>query len=186
MKKRVSSLVLTTLVLLGLSACSSKEESITLKKLESECTVLGESAPSWVCGAYEEESRYVAVGSAPMSKLGHNFSRNEALLNARTNLVNQIELQIKNKAESYMRSTGLKENEMVEKVVTQVTKQTANMTLKNSKQISYWQSGKDNTIYLLVAIDKNSINEQIDTEIKDIVDNEIQIKNSEDALNKLQ
>lgn len=186
MKKRVFGAILTTLVLLNFTACSSKEENITPQKMESECTILGESAPSWICGSYEEESRYVGVGSAPMSKLGHNFSRNEALLNARTNLINQIEIEIKNKAESYMRSTGLKDNEMVEKVVTQVTRQTANMTLKNSKQISYWQSAKDNTIYLLVAIDKNSINNQIDKEVKNVVDNEIQIMNSEDALNKLQ
>lgn len=188
MKKRLLVAGLTTFAMLNFTACSSKKEEVVQvpKKMEVECVISGENAPAWVCGGYEEKARYVAVGSAPFSKLGHNFSRNEALMNARTNLVNQLQIEIKNKAESYMRSSGLKENEMVEKVVTQVTKQTANMTLKNSKQISYWQSAKDNTIYLLIAIDKSSLNEQIDTKVKDIVDNEIQIRNSEDALNKIQ
>lgn len=176
---------LTTFSLLNFTACSSKEEIKMPNKIEGECTILGETAPSWVCGTYEENNKYIAVGSAPMSKLGHNFSRNEALLNARTNLVNLIETEIKTKAESYMRSTGLKENEMVERVITQVARQTSTMTLKESKQISYWQSKNDNTIYLLVAMDKDNINKQIETSIKEVVDNELQIKNSEDALNNL-
>lgn len=189
MKKSIlisSSLIL--LSILSFSACSSKEEVEikTPQKMESECIIKGETAPAWVCGSFEEQNRYVAVGSAPMSKLGHNFSRNEALMNARSNLVNRIELEIKNRAESYMRSSGIQENELVEKVVTQVSKQTSAMTLKDSKQISYWQSEKDNTIYLLMAVDKTSISQSIDTQVKDIVDNDIQIKNSEDALNKIQ
>lgn len=185
MKKKLLIVGITTIALLGLTACSSKEKTYTPNKIEGECIISGESAPVWVCGAYEEANRYVAVGSAPMSKLGHNFSRNEALLNARTNLANQIELEVKNKAESYMRSTGLKDNEMVEKVVTQVTKQTTTMTLKESKQISYWQSEKDKTIYLLIAMNKDGVTKQIETTTKEVVDNEIQIRNSEDALNKL-
>lgn len=185
MKKKILIAGITTLALLSFSACSTKEKTYTPNKIEGECTILGETAPTWVCGGYEETNRYVAVGSAPMSKLGHNFSRNEALLNARTNLANQIELEIKNKAESYMRSTGLKENEMVEKVVTQVSKQTTTMTLKESKQISYWQSQKDKTIYLLIAMNKNGVTKQIETMTKKAVDSEIQIRNSEDALNNL-
>ncbi|CAI8198529.1 MAG: Uncharacterised protein [Arcobacter lacus] len=74
---------------------------------------------------------------------------------------------------------------MVEKVVTQVSKQTTNMTINDSKQISYWQSAKDKTIYLLVAISKDSIYKTIDMSVKDIVDSEIQIRNSEDALNNM-
>lgn len=180
----VSSLI--AISILTFTGCSSKEPEVKqVKKLESECIVSGEDAPSWVCGDYEESTKYVAVGSAPMSKLGHNFSRNEALMNARTNLVNQIELQIKNHAETYMRSAGLKENEMVEKVVTQVSKQSSSMTLKESKQISYWQSEKDNTIYILVAIDKANVSKDLQKDVEEAIDTEVQIRNSEDALNNI-
>lgn len=188
---KTSSILSTSLITLSIlffSACSSKEQTEVVKPkiMESECKVKGEEAPAWVCGSYDEQNRYIAVGSAPMSKLGHNFSRNEALLNARSNLVNRIEIEIKNRAESYMRSSGISENEMVEKVVTQVSKQTASRTINDSKQISYWQSEEDETIYLLVAVDKATINNSVDTEVKEIVDNELQIRNSEDALNKIQ
>ncbi len=50
-----------------------------------------------------------------MSKLGHDFHRREALANARTNLVNDIELEVKNRVESYMNSIGLKESESIER-----------------------------------------------------------------------
>lgn len=178
----ITSLFSITLVLF--TGCSSKNTSSIPQKVEGECIIAGEKAPLWACGSYEESDRYTAVGSAPISKLGFDFSRNEALMHAKTNLVNQIELDIKNKAESYMRSTGLKDNEMVEKVVTQVSKQTSKMTLKNTKQISYWQNSGDNSIYLLVAIDKATINNDIENAVKEIAD--LEIKNSEDALNKLQ
>ena len=184
MKKTILA-ISSALLVLNFTACSSKEEVVKPNKLEGQCLIQGVDAPTWVCGAYEEQERYTAVGSAPFSKLGQNFSRSEALLNARTNLVNQIQLDIKTKAESYMRSTGLKENEMVERVVTQVTKQTTNLTLKDSKQISYWQSPADKEIYILIAMNKDSLDKTIDASVKEAVDTEIQIRNSEDALNKL-
>lgn len=185
MKKTILAIT-SALLVLNFTACSSKEEITKPNKLEGECLIQGTQAPTWVCGAYEEAGKYTAVGSAPFSKLGQNFSRSEALLNARTNLVNQIQLDIKTKADSYMRSTGLQENEMVERVVTQVTKQTTNLTLKDSKQISYWQSPSDKEIYILVAMDKSNLDKAIDENVKEAVDTEIQIRNSEDALNKLQ
>jgi hypothetical protein len=184
MKKTLLSLI-SALIVLTLTACSSKEDVYKPNTIEGQCTIQSEVAPMWVCGGYDDPLKYTAVGSAPYSKLGQNFTRSEAMLNARTNLVNQIKLDIKTKAESYMRSTGLNANEMVERVVTQVSKQTTNMTINDSKQISYWQSAKDKTIYLLVAISKDSIYKTIDMSVKDIVDSEIQIRNSEDALNNM-
>lgn len=186
MKSKLLISCIATLTIMNFAGCSSKDEVYQPNPIEGECTIQGEKAPVWVCGSYEEANRYVATGSAPFSKLGHNFTRNEALLNARTNLVNQIKIDIKTRAESYMRSTGLQENEMVEKVVSIVSKQTSNMTIANSKQISYWQSSKDNSIFVLVAVNKNSVDSLIDKNLKDAVDNEIQLKNSEDALNRLQ
>eukprot|EP01156_Anaeramoeba_ignava_P012503 Anaeramoba_ignava/a490927_8.p1 GENE.a490927_8~~a490927_8.p1 ORF type:complete len:187 (-),score=-0.04 a490927_8:303-863(-) len=167
------------------SACSSKEEVYTPNKVEGECIINGEKAPMWVCGSYENPLQYTDVGSAPLSKLGHNFSRNEALANGRNNLVNQIELEIKNKTESYMRSTGIGENEMVERVIKQVSKQTSSMVLNNSKQISYWQNPADKTIFLLVAVDKADVDGKIDAQVKEIVENDQQIKNAKEELDSL-
>ena len=188
MKNKLT-LLLTFFLALIFTACSQKEENVVVKPnaIEgNECIISGVKAPSWACGAYESDTKYAAVGSAPLSKLGHNFSRNEALMNARNNLIQQIELEIKSNAESYMRSSGIKDAEMVEKVVTQVSSQNSSMVLKESKQISYWQNEKDNTIFILAAVDKASVKEKVDEDVKEYINNEIQIKNSEDALNRLE
>ena len=166
-----------------ISGCSQKQQHPTPNPVEGgQCIIAGVEAPLWACGSYSEDSRYVAVGSAPISKLGHDFSRREALANARSNLVNQIKLQVKNKTESYMRSTGQKDQEAVERVVTMVSKQTADLTLRDSKQISYWENKGDNSIYLLVAIDKAKVDSIIDNEIKNGVGSGTQISNSTEAL----
>jgi len=184
--KKIITLTMGALLALGLTACSSKNEQIPEKVAGGECVISGEEAPLWACGGHEINGKYVAVGSAPMSKLGHQFSRNEAILNGRTNLVNIIELDIKTKADSYMRSAGLNSNELVEKVVTQMTKQTSNLTLKESKQLSYWQHPENNEIFVLVGVDKGNFTKQIEVAVKEVVPVDTQIANSEDALNKLQ
>jgi hypothetical protein len=177
----------TFLICSGLifTGCSSKEEVYTPNKVEGQCIINGEEAPQWVCGSYENATQYTDVGSAPLSKLGHNFSRNEALANGRNNLVNQIELLIKNKTESYMRSTGLGENEMVERVVKQVSKQTSSMVLNNSKQISYWQNPSDKTIFLLVGVNRSDVDGKINEKVNEIVENDQQIKNAQKELESL-
>lgn len=167
--KKSSTIFLVVLSSILFVSCSSKNEDIN-EIAVTECTIAGAKAPLWACGNYSEDNRFVAVGSAPMSKLGHDFSRREALANARTNLVNDIELEVKNKVESYMNSTGIKENESIEKVVTMVSKQTSSKTLKESKQISSWENPNDNFIYILVAIPKGNIEKTINSEVQKAID----------------
>jgi len=161
----------------------------TQEKIEpvsgGECIVGGTEAPLWVCGSYKNNDFYTEVGSAPMSKLGQNFTRNEALANARANLVNQIKLLVKNKTEGYMRSVGVNSNEMIEKVSTQVSKQTSEMILTKTSQMAYHYNAGDNTIYLMIGVSKNSIDTNVVEKIKDFIPNEEQLKNSEDKLNNL-
>ncbi|PRM97413.1 hypothetical protein CJ670_05745 [Arcobacter cryaerophilus gv. crypticus] len=168
LKKALSIFLVLSSSILFVS-CSSKNEDIN-EIAVTECVIAGAKAPLWACGNYIEENRFVAVGSAPMSKLGHDFSRREALANARTNLVNDIELEVKNKVESYMNSTGLKESESIERVVTMVSRQTSSMTLKESKQISSWENPNDNFIYILVAIPKANIEKTINSEVQKALD----------------
>lgn len=184
-----SLLTLSVLSILLFAGCGSKEEIAVPNQVEGECIIAGEKAPAWACGSYSEESRYIAVGSAPISKLGHNFSRGEAVASGRSNLVQQIQIDVKNKVESYMRSSGIKDEELAEKVTTQVSKQLSKVTLEGSKQISYWENEGDNSIYVLIAVNKNSVtkhlNEAIDREFGD-VDVATQQKNAQKALQELQ
>jgi hypothetical protein len=69
-----------------------------------------------------------------------------------------------------MNSTGLKESESIERVVTMVSRQTSSMTLKESKQISSWENPNDNFIYILVAIPKANIEKTINSEVQKALD----------------
>jgi len=168
MKKAIIFLCTIGMLFFG---CSSKEEVVDHSGIvQLECVISGVKAPMWVCGNYSEDDRYIAVGSAPMSKLGQDFTRREALANARTNLVNDVELEVKNKIESYMNSTGIKESESIQRVVTTVSRQTSSATLRDSKQISSWESPNDGFLYVLVAVPKINLDKLLDSEVKKALD----------------
>ncbi|RBQ31980.1 hypothetical protein CRU92_04210 [Arcobacter sp. FW59] len=149
------------------TACSSKDEQVIEVP---NCVIAGAKAPAWACGTYSDESKFLAVGSAPMSKLGYDFTRKEALANARASLVQQIEVEVKAKVETYMNTAGLKENESVQKVTTMVSKQTSKLTLKESNQLSFWENPNDNYLYVLVGMTKSNIDKKIDDEVQKALD----------------
>ncbi len=150
-------------------SCSSKTQDIN-EIAVTECTIAGAIAPLWARGNDSEENRFVSVGSAPMSKLGYDFSIWVVLANARKSLVHDIELEVKNRVESYMNSTGLKETQSIERFVTMLSRQTSSMTWKESKQISSWENPNDNFIYILVAIPKANIEKTINSGVEKALD----------------
>lgn len=148
-----------------LSGCGSAPEKPNA--LEGTCIVESVEAPSWVCGTYHEEGAYLASGSARLSKLGFDFSRKEAMANARADLVNKIAIDVKAKVETYARSTGV-ESEWPERVVTQVSKQTSNVELKNVQQYSFWQNPKTQTIFVLVKVNPAAVKVKLDEALKQV------------------
>lgn len=157
-KSLMTAILMTTLI-----GCSSEMHKPDLVE-GGECLIHGEQAPLWACGGYMEANRYLGVGSAPLSKLGYDFSRKEAATNARADIAQQIEAQIKSKLDSYQRSTGADEM-TAERVVTQVARQTSELTLNDSQQVSYWQHPETEVIFLLLGIDKATVNNAIDRQI---------------------
>lgn len=162
----VQRVLLPVSVVMMFSACSTMQDRIKEDLEPKECTIAGVKAPFWACGNYNESDRYLAVGSAPISKLGYDFTRKDALTNARANLVNEIEVEVKAKTESYMRSTGISDTESIERVVSIVSRQTSSMVLNDSTQINSWENPNDKFLYLLVATPKSSVNRVVDEEIK--------------------
>ena len=126
--------------------------------VQGECVIGGQEAPTWACGTYEDKDAYTAVGSAPASKLGAGFTRREAVANARSSLAQQVETEVKDKVETFMRSTGVGSGETGDKVVTQVSKQTARVTMSGSKQVAYWENSSDGAVYVLVSVPKDQVN----------------------------
>lgn len=152
----IATLAAATLIL-G-AGCSSKEEALVTP--DAECMIEGHEAPVWVCGGNTMEGHYVAVGSAPLSNLGQSFSRREAMANARSNLAQQIQTEVKDKVETFARSTGVGGSEVADKVSTQVSKQVARVTLGGSKQLKYWEA-PSNEIYLLVGVPMDQVNQNV-------------------------
>lgn len=152
----LSMIGVTTVVFTG---CSSKEpESI---KAQAECQINGSEAPLWVCGNSDPNVNlpiYTAVGSAPMSKIGYSFSVREAEADARSNLAQRVETEVKDKIERFARSTGVASNEVADKVSTQVSKQVSRITLSDSKQIRTWQHPEDKTLFVMISVDRNNVN----------------------------
>ncbi len=138
------------------SGCSNKDPEVAEESFE--CRIAGALAPTWACGNSELEGYYSAVGSAPLSKIGHGFSRREALANGRSNLAQQIETLVKDKVETFVRSTGIGADEVADKVSTQISKQVAKVTLQGSKQVKYWENPNSGDIYLLVSIAHDAVN----------------------------
>ena len=128
-------------------------------QLKSECTINGEEAPRWACGLHHDDKYYAAVGTAKIGKLGFGFARKEALADARANLSHQVALDVKARTTQFARSTGVDDDETVERVVEAVTKQVARVTLHDSRQEAYWEHPSDGSIYLLVKVDKDKVDE---------------------------
>ncbi|MEA3374059.1 MAG: LPP20 family lipoprotein [Campylobacterota bacterium] len=157
---------LSTALVLGLTGCSSKDTKLAEEEADFRCRIDNALAPEWACGNAMTEGAITAVGSAPLSKAGQGFSRREALANGRSNLAQQIETLVKDKVETFARSTGVSADEVVDKVSTQVSKQVAKVTLKGSKQIKFWQQPTTKELYVLVGVPEGSVNEAAKESVK--------------------
>lgn len=184
--RRLTALGILTAALVFSSGCSHKEEVVTP---DYECTIENVEAPAWVCGGNTLEGHYVAVGSAPLSQLGQSFSRREAMANARSNLAQQIQTDVKDKVETFARSTGVGGSEVADKVSTQVSKQVARATLGGSRQLKYWQA-PSKEIYLLVGVPVDQVNKEVQNQVRSSYQNDdalwqqFQAQNALEALEK--
>ncbi|WP_345980217.1 LPP20 family lipoprotein [Sulfurimonas sp. HSL3-2] len=129
------------------------------------CKQDGVLAPKWTCNPQSYEGAIVGLGSAPQSKAGMNFTRNNAMAAARNDLAFQIETQVKAKVENFVRGTGVGDSEVVDSVSTQVSKQLAKIKLNGTKQLESWQNPKSGTLYVLVGAPENSVNEEVKKQI---------------------
>ncbi len=171
-----------------LTGCSDKGFKAVSNSFE--CRISGSLAPTWACGNSNIEGYVTAVGSAPLSKIGHGFSRREALANGRSKLAQQVEMAVKDKVETFVRSTGIGGDEVADKVSTHVSKQVAKVTLTGSKQIKYWENPSSNDIYLLVSISEDKLNNEIKERVlssyknSDALWQQFELKNALEALEK--
>lgn len=155
MMKIISSLI--GIVVVMITGCGSETPKPT--KVDFSCHQEGVQAPEWTCVPMIDGS-YAGIGIAQKSVAGIGHMRKIALANGRSDLAQQIELQVKDKVETFTRTTGIGMNESVDKVTTSVSKQVAKVNLRGSKAVASWQA-PSGTLYLLVTISEKSVNKSI-------------------------
>lgn len=145
-----------------LISCAGKgNDKVTVDEVAQidECVypdATNKKAPTWVCGAEVEGLAMHAVGVAETSDAGFSFMRQLAATDARTQIAQQMRVQVQNMVKSYVETTGQGDTETVDRVNSLVTKQITDETLEGSKVIRYLTS-PNGTLYVLVGMDEESV-----------------------------
>jgi len=116
-------------------------------------------APKWTCVPIVD-GYYAGVGVAKKSASGMGMMRRVALANGRSELAQQIQTQVKDKLETFTRTTGNGTSETVDQVNTAVSKQIAKVDLKGSKGVDIWNAPSGD-LYMLVTVPEQAVNEKV-------------------------
>ena len=188
MKKRVSSLIFAGLAATIISGCGETPEPPKATDPDFRCHQENVLAPKWTCVPMVEGA-YAGVGIAQKSAAGMGMMRRVALANGRSNLAQQISSQVKDKVETFTRSTGNGDRETVDQVATSVSKQLAKVDLKGSKGIDAW-TAPSGALYMLVTVPEESVNKKVKEAVQTSFKNnealwqQFQSKNALEALDK--
>ena len=117
--------------------------------------------PAWVL--VPPEGGICAVGSAKVGGAGMGFARTEAAANARDELARILNVRVKNMFKNFTETTGVGDDETVDKVTTNVSKQLAKVDLSGStiKKAHFDKANKD--LYVLVAVQPEVVKQVADT-----------------------
>ncbi len=186
MIKIVSSIVLVGLALVVIG-CSDKEPAVA-GDVDFRCMQENVLAPKWTC-VPAAKGYYASVGVAQKSVAGMGHMRRVALADGRSNLVQQIKSQVKDKVETFTRATGVTNAESVDKVSTAVSKQVAKVDLQGSKSIDVW-TAPSGTLFMLVTVPESKVNSEVKKVVKtsfkndDVLWQQFQSKQALDGLDK--
>ena len=117
------------------------------------------NAPKWVLNP-EMEGGLAAVGSAKIGAAGIQFARTEALANARDELARMLSVKVKNMVKNFTQQIGVGDDQTVDKVSVQVSKQVTAQVLNGSRQKDMWIS-PSGELYVLVVLDPASVQEAV-------------------------
>jgi hypothetical protein len=127
-------------------------------------------APKWTCVPMMEGA-YAGVGIAEKSGAGMGHMRKVALMNGRSDLAQQIKVEVKSRMKGFTQTTGSGDSETVDKMTQAVDDQMAKVSLARSKAVDFWQAPSGN-IYLLVTVPEDYINEKVKATAKTSLKND--------------
>ena len=174
-------------LLFAATGCSTKNPK-PLQIIKKQCKIYGKTAPSWICKTPTEKEYYTATGFARKSIWGFAFMRNNAVLDANTQIARQISVKVANYITNYLSQIG--NGNVGDRAIEQFTKQIIyTTTLRNSKIEDTWFDSKNN-MYVLVSVPKAQNLEQIKQKITSTFNNkkalwqQFKAQQAEQKLNK--
>ncbi len=134
-----------------LSGCASSPEKVAVP----DCTFPDApeaSAPPWVCDAPVEGLTVSAVGSFRKTAAGAQFQKVQATAAARNALASSMKVHVKQLVKNYAEVTGVGDDETVDTVSSNVSKQVTNETLFGTK-VYRTRVSPEGTMYVLIGMD---------------------------------
>jgi len=110
------------------------------------------AAPAWVCDAPVEGIEVSAVGSFRATKAGPSFQKTQATAAARNALAANMKVHVKQLVKNYVETTGVADDETVDAVSSDVSKQITNETLYGTKVFRTITNPQTRTMYVLVGM----------------------------------
>ncbi|MFW6099757.1 MAG: LPP20 family lipoprotein [Bacteroidota bacterium] len=163
MKQFLTTLAALLTCVLLLAACSSTPSTVDES---SDMSGEFENAPEWVLSEGSNiEGSLAAVGSSKIGKAGVGSARRNAIAQGRNELASQVEVKVKTMVKNFTQEIGVGDDQTVDRVSVQASKQVAKKVLNGAQPQAFWQS-PSNTIYELVVLDPESLKQYI----KDSVD----------------
>ena len=187
MIKTLSSMAIAGLVAATIIGCGTAPEP-KQEEADFRCKQENVLAPKWTCIPMVEGA-YAGVGISPKSAAGVGHMRRVAIANGRSDLAQQIKSQVKDKVETFTRTTGLGDAETVDSVNTAVSKQIAKVDLQGSKAVGAW-TAPSGSLYLLVTVPESTVNGEVKNAVKTSFKNDnalwqqFQSKNALEGLDK--
>lgn len=111
--------------------------------------------PAWVL--VPPEGGISGVGSAKIGAAGMQTARIEAAANARDEIARTLNVRVKNMIKNFTETTGVGDDETVDKVFTNVSKQVAKVDLSGSQIKKAHLDKENNELYVLVAVNPEAV-----------------------------
>lgn len=128
-------------------------------------------APDWVIVSGEGEN-LSAVGVAVIGKSGLQYARIEATAAARDEMARTLSIKVNNMFKTFNQTTGLGDDQSIDRVTVNVSKQLASQTISGSKQIGSWVS-QCAELYVLVGLDETLVKQAVKEESISSIRNDV-------------
>ncbi len=144
-----------------------KNNAIQEQQADFHCKQDGALAPVFTCNPHVE-GMITALGVAPMNAGNDKaFQRTEAMANARNALTRELEIKVSNMVKTFKGTTGAGKGATFDKSTSEVSKQVASQTLKDSRQIGIsWRNPQTKELFILVGIKTPEVKKELGNAIK--------------------